>query len=242
MKKISIVISVLAVSLFACTKDKNEVADLQQSELILNYLVDSYGFNSIDIQETETGFIVENDTEFPKENFWENYAKDAPSQLLFPAGPGVEERRHRKHSYLVTSGNPVVVNVRPGVPPSWVYAILTAISEWNALDGGLKFVSTSTDRNLWNAVNIVMDPTVPANKIALTMYPLSDGRPGNVMRINPAYNSMSSSRKKFSMVHELGHAIGFRHTDTYEGLPLFTSGSCANYALGCERLVRVYLL
>ena len=41
------------------------------------------------------------------------------------------------------------------------------------------------------------------------------------------------SQKKFILAHELGHVIGFRHTDTYDGLALTTYSSvCSNYSDG----------
>lgn len=56
--------------------------------------------------------------------------------------------------------------------------------------------------------------TLPSNTIAAASSP-QDGKAGTMIRINTDFNngSISSSQKRYNMVHELGHCIGFRHTN-----------------------------
>jgi hypothetical protein len=55
--------------------------------------------------------------------------------------------------------------------------------------------------------------------IAQAYYPDYYGNAGKQITINTYYNYLSSSYKVFAMTHEMGHNIGFTHTDgTYGNL------------------------
>jgi hypothetical protein len=55
--------------------------------------------------------------------------------------------------------------------------------------------------------------------VAQAYLPYSNGAVGNEVDINTYYNYLSSSYKTFALRDELGHSIGFTHTDgTYGNL------------------------
>ncbi len=212
----------------ACNTDRTEDAKILEQQKIFDYLVDTYGFKPGDIQLHEDHFIVENDTEFPIQGFWEEYGVSSAAEMpLYDLSGGASDRRHRRHSYKITSGKSIAVNIRKDVPIDWVFAIVSAVSEWNDLGGGIKFYTTNMDKDAYGAININMDAAVPGNLVAQTTFPSSSGTPGRYMRVNPAYNYLSYSRKKFTIIHEMGHAMGLRHTDTLEGSLLYTTNACS---------------
>ena len=78
-------------------------------------------------------------------------------------------------------------------------------------------------------INIDMGNTgLGSSNIAATVLPTSSGSFGTNIRINTNYTStpLTVSAKKFAMVHELGHAIGLKHTDTSEGSAVYSGISC----------------
>jgi hypothetical protein len=123
----------------------------------------------------------------------------------------------RRYTYLVSDA--YVYNIKyfleSSVPTEWRPSITQAINEWNAVGGAkVRFseVTTSSQANI--RVNSMFED---ANWVARAELPYPDGSPGHVLTINTKFNGMSSGEKLFTMVHEMGHNIGFLHTNQTDG-------------------------
>jgi predicted Zn-dependent protease len=57
-----------------------------------------------------------------------------------------------------------------------------------------------------------------ASWIARAYLPTSNGRPGVSVEINAYYNTLAANQKLFAITHELGHTIGFHHTNQTSGI------------------------
>lgn len=100
---------------------------------------------------------------------------------------------------------------------NWRYATESAIFEYNRVRNlRLKFqIVTSESYDLLITAENPPTGPLPSNVIASGEWP-SGGNPGNKIYINPSFSSQSSiteSGKKYNMAHEIGHNIGFRHTN-----------------------------
>ncbi len=141
----------------------------------------------------------------------------------------VSIRTHRRAQYLVTSGTKTVY-VHTSVPSGWSTAVSQAISAWNSLGLTVSFTnggSTSSKYN-YGAITVFMHDLTGAYADALSPY--SSGNPGGELRIDYGNDGLSSGQKKLIMAHELGHTIGFKHTNTSEGYPLpIASYPCISY-------------
>lgn len=141
--------------------------------------------------------------------------------------PSVSLRSHRGDGSV---SSPIFVNdgtytvyVHSGVPSVWVTAVSQAISAWNGLNLDVKFGGASTG-NLSNpgAITVYMS-TAAGSAYARALTP-SGGFPGSQLQIHPTNgNSLSASKKKLVIAHELGHTIGFLHTDTSDGHALIST-------------------
>ena len=223
MKKAILILTTTLLFAASCTNKQQEDQDILQNQKIMDYLSNAYGFASEDIEETNDAFVAEGDILFPKEGFWETFG---PREEVVAS-----DRKHYHNTYLVTTTDYIKINIKPGVPATWITAIEDAVEEWNDLYGGLYFeVSYSNSHNnIYGAVNVSMNGTLPSTVFARGASPSNQGNPGSTLLINPKYNHLALSPKTLVIAHEIGHTIGFMHTDKGQGsLITEVSSSCRN--------------
>ncbi|MDR2541399.1 MAG: M57 family metalloprotease [Candidatus Peribacteria bacterium] len=230
---------IASVVLFpSCSQDEvspqNEELTSQQlipsNEEIISYLVDAFNFHveDIKISTTKDLIIVEGDMLFSKNEI----LKD---MLLAENQNGPSLRVHRKSTYLVGSTpRTITINLAGLSSVAWRTAITQAASEWNSLSGDISFTVINTSQTTSGGINVrtafASDLGLDEYAVAAALLPTSNGNPGLYFYVldETLLNSTTASQKKFAAVHELGHAIGFEHTDTAEGVKLWI------YAYNCD--------
>jgi hypothetical protein len=98
---------------------------------------------------------------------------------------------------------------------NWVNAVRAAISDWNSVPGTVVYFVESSPADLSFVFADLRNPNYPdISVIAQAMFPTgSPGRVGSQIKVNTYAPGLSASQKEFNMVHEMGHTIGFRHTN-----------------------------
>jgi hypothetical protein len=92
---------------------------------------------------------------------------------------------------------------------AWTQAARNAMAQWNVSAGNkVKFVEVTSSGD----VTFGFNPGLGSTTIAAAQWPIN-GYPGWSVQINTSFNGLSSTQKLNAMVHELGHAIGMRHTN-----------------------------
>ena len=149
------------------------------------------------------------------------------------ATPGTERTGQRVYNITVTPTNAanIVIYADNTVPSDWITALDAAISNWNSINShvAMKRVTattvttttgkgkkaTTTTSTIIPAYNILVNTLYDASTsmVAQAYLPSTDGTAGNQVQINTYYNTLSSSYKTFALTHELGHTVGFTHTD-----------------------------
>ncbi|MGZ3950237.1 MAG: M57 family metalloprotease [Flavisolibacter sp.] len=155
------------------------------------------------------------------------------------SSPTTERESQRVYTYTVTPTNVanIAIYADNTVPTDWLAALDQAIANWNGTNshvymkrvtattvtttsgrGKKQTTSTSTVIPPYNIiVKTLYDNTT--SMVAQAYMPYSDGTVGNEVDINTYYSTLGSSYKTFAITHELGHTIGFTHTDgTYGNL------------------------
>jgi hypothetical protein len=223
MKSNMLFITILGV-IMSC--QKTEEVRQTENDKIRDYLCNQLNCHNDQITETDSSFVFEGCTVFPKENFWEEYG---PSETTNPGQ--VEDRSHRKHNFIVNSNTTeITIVILPAVSGVWHSAINKAAQEWNALDGQFSFKVVYRSNPLIGAINIDSYAGNYGQKVAMATYPNSSGDPGSKIHINSFYNYISYNYKVFTIIHEIGHSLGFRHTNTTEGSALTTgNATCDNH-------------
>lgn len=212
LRKIQFLFLALSMFLFACSKD-NVTADANaddKTEKLVSYL-ETQGFKKDKIVLKGDQFILDGDVVISKEDVEKRLANDANPDRI-PYG------EHWRGMYLVS--NTYNTNVRlyidPAVPSAWRTAIQGAVNNWNAVNGtrlGMSIINSPS--GVYTRIFMGFES---ASWIARAYLPASNGRPGVSVEINSNYNSLAASQKLFAITHELGHTIGFYHTNQTSGI------------------------
>lgn len=172
------------------------------------------GYRSDMIEDAGDYFAVEGDILIGKESL-----RSLPSSRAPRGQPGGPDLRFQYHTNNLVDPA-IVTNIRvdvSGAESSWQAAARQAMAEWNALTTGstIRFVEGSPPH-----IVLVMSDTMYFGNctnfvVARAKFP-QGGQPGNTVFINSKGTScLNASQKKYNMAHELGHTIGFRHTNWY---------------------------
>jgi hypothetical protein len=181
----------------------------------------------------EMGF--ENDVKFMEEEVLVEGCYSFNKATLLQDHPNpLAKSSQRRHDYLVdqTEVRNMTVRIDGSIPADggqdWWWATVQAINDWNAIpQTSVNFVYT-TDANA--DINVVSDGgALVGTAVAAAKLPCwswgctgwgTEGKPGNRIRINlTQYRTpiqMSGALKRSVMAHELGHVIGFHHTNSTE--------------------------
>ena len=156
--------------------------------------------------------------------------------------------KQRTYMYTVTPTNVANITIYADntVSAEWIAALDQSIANWNSTNSRvfMKRVTATTTttttggtttgpkKKRTGTTTTTTTTSIPSyNILVTTMYdnatstvaqaylPGYYGTVGHEVTINTAYNYLSASYKTFTLTHELGHAIGFTHTDgTYGDL------------------------
>jgi hypothetical protein len=165
--------------------------------------VEAMGFLSDGMQEFGDNVIVEGDILISKAQLREA----ARLRTSDPAGPRFQYRT----TNLVSSSKVAEITVDlSGLAsqPGWQAAAVDALAHWSGItDSNVKMVQGSP------ADITVGTACTSSNVAAFASFP-AGGNPGSTVYVNACFGySISHAQMAHNMVHELGHTIGFRHSN-----------------------------
>ncbi|MEI6947233.1 M57 family metalloprotease [Paraflavisolibacter sp. H34] len=163
---------------------------------------------SVVYNEAEKQFVVEEDA----------YVSLEDAQVRFGdkgANPP-SATTQRSHFYLITPTkvNTIKIYADATVPAAWLTALDKAIANWNATGSRVYMTRINTTTGATTKVTTTYSVS---STVATGGYPDYYGNPGNRMVINTYKNSLADAMKVFAITHELGHIIGFSHTNSATG-------------------------
>lgn len=193
----------------SCAQDDSITETFGSDDPVLKKLI-ALGYDESRIVEYEDFYLVEGDLTFSKniEDYQDNdgdgdFQKQySTNNLVFPIN--VSAMSVYVDSSIPTSG---VDNWRP--------EIAQAIADWNGIsESCINFTLSSFPLNA--DIVVRSDGGIYAdNVIAAAGFPFA-GEPYHEILINLDFSgntTVSSSQKRYNMVHELGHCVGFRHSN-----------------------------
>lgn len=197
----------LAFSITSCTKDAKETIKDEVSQDVIGQ-IKALGFNSDGVQKVADGYLVEGDIILTEENLRER--ANTPELII-----GNEE--HYRTTNLVSTA---YTTIRVALSSSssshtgvFTSALDEAIRRYNALPLRIKFQRVTSGQNI--TINAYYQVS---NVLGSAGFPTSGGAPYNQVQMNTYHYSTSTSSTNVNyiatiMAHEMGHCIGFRHTD-----------------------------
>ncbi|UZO79248.1 zinc-dependent metalloprotease [Aquimarina sp. ERC-38] len=153
------------------------------------------------------------------ENFKDIFiALDDLTNQSLSKGSDVETKQYRSNNLVARNSVIDVVgytgNCSNGrscaLSPVMQQGLRLAINNYNALNISLRFRLTFSSNP--NGADIIIFNPGGTNAGGIAEFP-SGGRPGDVIRIFGGMNRFNTNVNEHVMTHEIGHALGFRHTD-----------------------------
>ncbi|MBB5622957.1 hypothetical protein HDE69_004039 [Pedobacter cryoconitis] len=213
-KKISIALLMTVAVIASCKKNNTDVPPAEQTSALTKAeqnAIASAGFSPTSAFKTEGGYIVEGDIFLTPNDLQKQKSYIAG---LSAKGPKTEQY---KTNYKVTLDT-IKLKVNAGEAQTvFTNATKEAVKRYNDL--GLKVVFTLLDSNSLVKEDILIsgqkfdDPRILGQSAG---FPSADGKPATPIKLsNTVYDKNYKDNNLLATVvaHEIGHAIGFRHTD-----------------------------
>jgi dual-action HEIGH metallo-peptidase len=186
-----------------CASCKKQVNGTEQISQSVKEKIFSLGFSTDHIQKIDDGYLAEGDIVlFPSE-------LDTKPETKFLRIAGNEQ--YRTYNLLTGLPRTLTISLSSSFELSYASALDEAISRYNQEDLQIHFQRANGHAD----IEIVKGS---GNWIAASGLPSGDGTAFHTIKLNPSKipNGNGSSFTNFLatlMAHEMGHCIGFRHTD-----------------------------
>lgn len=191
----------MGILITACKKNAdvihNEEPGVSQTALDKIYAL---GFSNKNVVKDGDGYVVEGDIYLSEKDL-----NSKPEMVFLRVG---QEEQYRTTN-IVRAPREITVSIASKLPSSYVAALDEALARYNAENLTITFRRVSSGAN----ISIV---SAGGNFLASAGFPSSTGAPYSQIKVNSrAIGNQPQSTVATILAHEIGHCIGFRHTDYY---------------------------
>lgn len=191
-------VSCLAIFATSCKREDIKAPSQQISAAVMQQIA-AKGFSTADVIKVDEGYLVEGDIILTNESL--GSTPQSPNLLI------ANEEQYRTFNLVTKLPRTVTVSASSGIGTALSNALNSAISRYNALNLTLKFSRVSSG----GQINIRLVNT--GQYIASSGFPTSSGNPYFEVKYSNKYSNYSAGFMTTVLAHEIGHCIGFRHTD-----------------------------
>jgi hypothetical protein len=201
---------VVAAALFitSCKKEVKENVDTGIPDVTLSQ-IKAAGFSADNVQKVAGGYLVEGDIILTDADL--SAKPTSPNMII------AQEEQYRTFNMVNPTNYPTIKvalsNSSSSHQAVFSAALDEAIRRYNALGLRIRFSRVTSSAN----TTVVAFYEV-SNTLGSAGFPTNNGAPYNQVRMNTYHYSTSTSSTNVNYIatiiaHELGHCIGFRHTD-----------------------------
>lgn len=210
-KLLSMAAIALAGGIFSCQTEDGVVSKNEVSPEALAK-ISQMGLSTQDVKAVDGGYLVEGDIMLHDHDL--NGGHDGKYLVI------AREEQYRTTN-LVSGPRVIGVSISNKLPSSYVAALDEALGRYNAQNLALTFQRVSSGAD----ISLVAGR---GSYLASAGFPTSSGDPYGQVKINAkAIGDQPQSTVATIMAHEIGHCIGFRHTD-YMNRSYSCGGSAVN--------------
>jgi hypothetical protein len=217
---------VLLLNLVSCKKQINGAEDVSQS--VKNKIL-ALGFSTENIHRLDDGYLVEDDIVLSESEL------DLKPQTKFLRIAGNEQ--YRTYNLLTALPRTVTINISSKFSFVYAAALDEAIRRYNAENLQVHFQRANNDADIY-----IVRAT--GNWIATSGLPSATGTLYRTIKLNPWVIGNGNNTSTFInylatlISHEIGHCIGFRHTD-YMNRSFSCAGHSVNEGVGDSGAVNI---
>jgi hypothetical protein len=213
LSKIGVGMVCIASMLFSCTKNNQSVEKktdptTQASADVLKN-ISALGFSTDDVHKQGDNYLVEGDILLTPANLSE--ASTSPNLRI------AETEQYRTTNLVKNLPRTITVSVS-NLPTVFATATANAVARYNALNLTITFQVVSSGGNI-QIIGFNEGPSGGYITLGSSGFPTSSGNPYNEIQMNTnaaAYGTNPDLGYVTSVLqHEIGHCIGFRHTDYF---------------------------
>ncbi len=211
-------LAILGVSMLtvSCKKVSTDTQDEVSKETLLQ--IEAQGFSSENVRKVSNGYLVEGDIVLTEENL--RNKSTSPNLLI------ANEEQYRTTNLVKNLPRTITVSVSGTLTglTVWSNAADRMIARYNALKtlSGVNFNLTFQRVASGGNVDIIGFDQGPSGgfiTLGSSGFPNSAGDPYNQIKMNTNVQAYGSNPNEFYITsvlqHEMGHCIGFRHTDYF---------------------------
>ncbi|RYY99988.1 MAG: matrixin family metalloprotease [Chitinophagaceae bacterium] len=205
----ALIAGISLLTLASCKKDAKESAPAGGVSTEALAQIKALGFSNEGVQKVAEGYLVEGDIVLTNEQL---AGMGTSNEIIY-----AQEEHYRTTNLVNTSTYPTIKvalnNSSSAHQAAFSAALDEAIRRYNALPLRVKFQRVSSGAN-----TTVVAYNEVSNVLGSAGFPTSSGAPYSQVKMNTYHYSTGTGSTNVNyiatiMAHELGHCIGFRHTD-----------------------------